>query len=192
MASLILHQIIGEKYCCLNNISNKPKFLEGNIAPDILPNKDERHYKAPAENMFSYLDAAKDRVNLTSFCKASTIDTDYKLGYFLHLVTDYIFYNLLIIDNTKFKQFCNAPYNESSALMYKEYDRVAYYLLQQYPQTDISKLPPKATNTLNENLQILNEKDLIKFIDTCSNINLTELYKQVLNNDYSSLLKIKF
>lgn len=192
MASLVLHQIIGEMYCKLNSIDNKDQFLSGNIAPDILHDKDKRHYKDQIENIYSYLDAAKDRVNLTTFCNANDINNDYNLGYFLHLVTDFIFYNILIMDNPKFKDFCNAPYKESSAKMYKEYDRISYYLLSQYPHTDISKLPHKATQTLNEKLQILNEIELIKFINTCSNINLESLYNQIINNDYSILQKIKF
>ena len=110
----------------------------------------------------------------------------------VEVVTDFVFYNILIMDNPKFKDFCNAPYKESSAKMYKEYDRISHYLLSQYPQTDISKLPHKATQTLNEKLQVLNEIELIKFINTCSNINLESLYNQIINNDYSILQKIKF
>ena len=191
MASLILHQIIGEKYCNINNIDNPQKFLKGNIAPDIAPNKDTGQYKEPRP-IFTYYDAAKDRVNLHTFCKSNKIDNDYNLGYFLHLVTDHIFYNILIADNPQFIEFCTKPYKQSSAQMYTEYDRVANYLLQLFPQTDLTILPKAAINTLNEKLQILDENKLIEFISICSNINLQQLYTEVINQDSSTLLKIKF
>ena len=93
MASLILHEIIGEIYCEKNNIIDRTNFLSGNIAPDTLPtDKDENHYTT-THNYSIYLDAIKGRVNLTRFCKEDNIDTTYRKGYFLHLVTDYIFYD---------------------------------------------------------------------------------------------------
>ena len=113
MASLILHQIIGENFCKSNNINSQQELLKGNIAPDISPNKEASHFTTPRP-FIKYIDAIEKRVDLSSYCKNNKICTDYDLGYFLHLVTDYIFYNRLIINNTKFEDFCHADYPASS------------------------------------------------------------------------------
>lgn len=191
MASLILHQIIGEKYCNQNNITNPQEFLKGNISPDILPNKEACHYKE-YRPYTTYLSAVKDRVNLSAFCQDKDINTDYDLGYFLHLVTDYVFYNRLITNNDRFNDFCSREYSISSTEMYKEYDRIAFLLLSLFPQTDISKLPNNTITTLNEDLTIFNKEELIRFIEICSNFNLNKIYNEILNNDYSSLNSINF
>ncbi len=122
MASLILHESIGELYCEKNNISDRENLLYGNIAPDILSsNKEQNHYVSHSEYTTPF-DAIKGRVNLTEFCKDKAIITPYLKGYFLHLVTDYIFYERLIINNPNFAQFVKQPYNQSASKMYKEYD----------------------------------------------------------------------
>ena len=191
MASLVIHQIIGEKYCELNNIAHKQEFLKGNISPDILPNKEESHYKTPRPQKI-YLDIIKDRVNLSAFCKDKKLIDDYTCGYFLHLVTDYIFYNILIIGSNKFQDFCSAPPEISSAKMYKEYDRIAYHLLSTFPNTDISRLPKNTTTTTNEDLTIFNKTELLKFIEICSKLDLKQIYKDISNNDYTTLNSIVF
>ena len=136
MASLILHEIIGELYCEKNGISDRENFLSGNIAPDILPtDKNANHYTSD-HNYSIYLDAIKGRVNLTRFCKEDNIDTIYRKGYFLHLVTDYIFYERLIISNIRFADFIVSPYFLSAQKMYKDYERVAYYVCSNYPEVE--------------------------------------------------------
>ncbi len=192
MASLILHEIIGELYCEKNGISDRENFLSGNIAPDILPtDKNANHYTSD-HNYSIYLDAIKGRVNLTRFCKEDNIDTIYRKGYFLHLVTDYIFYERLIISNIRFADFIVSPYFPSAQKMYKDYERVAYYVCSNYPNIDISKLPSFATPILEEPMLLFTNDEISKFIEICSSINIEELFKQISDNNYQTLNKIDF
>ena len=192
MASLILHQIIGELYCEKNNIIDRENFLYGNIAPDILPNdKDENHYVKHIDYT-TYLDAIKERVSLPAFCKDKALITPYIEGYFLHLVTDYIFYERLIINNPCFSQFINDKYSNSGTKMYKEYDRVAHFVCNKYPDIDTSKLPSFATTILEEPLTLFTKRQLSDFIEICSSLDLNKIYSDILNNNYDKLNQINF
>ena len=56
--------------------------IQGTISPDLTKDKSKTHYgKSPAYT------------NLKEFITNNNIDTDYKLDIFLHLITDYLFYN---------------------------------------------------------------------------------------------------
>ena len=192
MASLILHEIIGELYCEKNNIPDKEDFLSGNIAPDILPTDKEANHYTSKKSFTTYLDAIKGRVNLSNFCRVDNINTSYKKGYFLHLVTDYIFYERLIINNEKFADFINSPYPHSSQKMYKDYERVAYFVCNNYPNIDISKLPSFATPILEEPMTLFTNEEISNLIEICSNIDIDKLYKEISNNNYQTLDKINF
>lgn len=192
MASLILHQIIGELYCKKNNIKDTKQLLSGNIAPDTLAgNKDLNHYTGDRYYTL-YIDAIRGRVNLSNFCKNRTINTDYDKGYFLHLVTDYIFYERLIISNISFADFIVSNHIESGQKMYKEYGRIAHFICKKYPKIDISQLPKFATTLLNEPLSLFTKDQISKFLEICSSLNLEDIYSDILKNNYKCLNKIDF
>lgn len=67
-------------------------------------------------------------VNLYNFLKAHKIDTSFNRGYFLHLLTDYLFYNRYI--------------EYWSTDIYTDYDLLNPYLLKKYHV----KLPSKIKN----------------------------------------------
>ena len=192
MASLILHQIIGEKYCEKKSISEKSELLSGNIAPDTLPtDKNANHYTS-THGYETYLDAIKDRVNLSAFCQMDNINTSYRMGYFLHLITDYIFYERLIINNPNFAKFIKEPYFSSLNKMYKEYDRIAYYVCNEHPNIDINQLPAFATTILEEPLTLFTNEQISEFIEVCSNINIENIYSDISNGNYNQLNSINF
>ena len=62
----------------------KKVFINGIIKPDLIE-KEKSHY----------LDE-NGTPKLEEFLKDIPLDTDYNKGYFLHLVTDYLFYNKLL------------------------------------------------------------------------------------------------
>ena len=192
MASLILHEIIGELYCDKNDISDRDNLLYGNIAPDTLPTDKEQNHYVSHTNYSTYFDAISGRVNLSAFCKEKAIITPYLAGYFLHLVTDYIFYERLIINNPNFARFIKEPYLQSASKMYKEYDRVAHFVCNKYPNIDISKLPDFATTILEEPLTLFTKSQLSAFIETCSNLDLKKIYSDILKDNFNTLNSINF
>lgn len=93
MASYTMHFAISKMY--LENHPNERQksnfnemdFYEGTIDPDLTTDKGTSHYGTHAAwaNAREYLKANENN-----------IETSYKRGYFLHLLTDYLFYHKLI------------------------------------------------------------------------------------------------
>lgn len=148
MPGYAIHLAIGEKYAKKNNIQDKKGFIEGIIKPDLME-KEKSHY----------LD--KNRVpKLEEFLKHVPIDTDYNKGYFLHLVTDYLFY-------TKFLQ----GFSEE---IYHDYNKLNKYLIEKYN----IHIPPEIQSIVefeDGKPQILDKDSLCKFIDAISQIDFTTL-----------------
>lgn len=83
MAGFIVHLAVASEYIRKNGgISNYDDFMLGIISPDLATDKSKSHYgiKTSKTNLKAYLDE-------------NVADTDYDKGYFLHLLTDYLFYN---------------------------------------------------------------------------------------------------
>ncbi len=83
MPGYVIHIAIAKQYEKKHkNIKDIDEFIKGTISPDLTDKKSLTHYgKSPA-----YTD-------LNEFFKYNDINTDFKKGYFLHLIADYLFYN---------------------------------------------------------------------------------------------------
>ena len=85
MPGYVVHIAIAQEYLKKHNMKYSKDFIMGSVAPDFTNDKSKTHYgKSPAYT------------NLKNFLLKNNIDTDYKKGLFLHLVTDYLFYNKYI------------------------------------------------------------------------------------------------
>lgn len=83
MAGYVIHLAVAEEY--LRNhkqTENYEEFIEGIIFPDSVKDKSETHYAVKSS-----------KSNLDKFLKDKKIDNSFNRGYFLHLLTDYLFYN---------------------------------------------------------------------------------------------------
>lgn len=93
MASFDIHLAIGKSYILKNrNIINEEEFYKGIIAPDLVINKEKSHYSGK-QNKEDLLDYLANKVQLFLYLKNNNINTDYDKGIFLHLITDYLFFN---------------------------------------------------------------------------------------------------
>ena len=92
MASFNIHLAIAIKYLEKNKIKDIVSFFKGNIDPDLVRDKEESHYsiRADKDNLVKYLST---KIGLINFIKSNNIDKDYNKGIFLHLITDYVFFN---------------------------------------------------------------------------------------------------
>ena len=133
------------------------RFIEGVIFPDSISDKSITHYGEKSS-----------KTDLKAFLEDNKIDNDYNKGYFLHLVTDYIFYNKLL------KYFSKDIYND-------------YDILNE-------KLQKKFNVTLPENIKdkvfykegktkVLKLENIIKFIEDVSDYKLDEIKERILDND---------
>lgn len=171
MAGYVIHLAVAEAYIKKHpeDINDYNKFIEGVIFPDSVSDKSLTHYGEKSS-----------KVNLKWFLEEKEINDDYNKGYFLHLVTDFIFYNKLL------ECFSKDIYND--------YDILNKNLQERF---DV-KIP----ENIKENVfykegetKILELESIIKFIEEVSEYKLSDIKERVLEDDkywleFRSLRKI--
>ncbi len=91
MPSFNIHLAVAVRYSEKNNIENKEAFFRGSIDPDLVKDKAISHYTGMRDK--NYLrQYVFEKVRLNEFLKENKVETDYEKGVFLHLATDFIFY----------------------------------------------------------------------------------------------------
>lgn len=108
-------------------------------------------------------------VNLYNFLKENKIDTSFNRGYFLHLLTDYLFYN-------KYIEYWSTD-------IYTDYDLLNPYLIAKYSV----KLPNRIkkyvhTDVKNKKLKILSKELIDKFIEDLSNLDLEHIKEEIMED----------
>lgn len=159
MAGYVIHLAVAEAYIKKHpkDINDYKRFIKGVIFPDSVSDKSITHYGEKSS-----------KVNLKLFLKENEIEDDYKKGYFLHLVTDYIFYNKLL------ECFSKDIYND--------YDILNKELQEKF---DV-KIPEEIKEVVfykEGETKILELDSIIKFIEEVSDYKLSEVKERVLNND---------
>ena len=84
MPGYVIHLAVAEEYLRKHNEVQEDynDFIEGVIYPDSVKDKSLTHYgKGSSE------------ANLYKFLEENVLENSFKRGYFLHLLTDYLFYN---------------------------------------------------------------------------------------------------
>ncbi len=152
MPGYIIHLAVAKKQMKLNNIQNETEFIKGVIAPDLLKQEGiDSHY------------GNSSNPNLIRFLIKHNIETDYNKGYFLHLVTDYIFYNKFL---SRWGPEIYEDYNTLNDSLIKKYELKVPKEVQEYV-----KFQDKA-------LTILDFDDIISFIETVGKIPINQMYKE--------------
>ena len=170
MAGFTIHLAVGVQYIekHKNEIENEQEFIKGVIAPDlnekmtdIEKDKSKSHYgKWGNYNYF---------IDFNKFLDTKTIDIkkDYFKGYFLHLLTDYYFYNIDF-------------HNESTRIMkckdtfYHDYDCLNEKLIKKYSKIDKYEFNSikKYMKTLKEEPEYLKLNKIIDFIEKISDFDI--------------------
>lgn len=113
MPSFNIHLAVGKVYLDTHKIENKTEFLKGIMDPDLAEDDHKSHYTGERKNG-SFKEHLQTKVDLQKYLKENKIDNDYQKGYFLHLLTDYHFFNGFFeeqyIDNTSYSEFCKDLY----------------------------------------------------------------------------------
>lgn len=157
MPGYVIHIAIAQEYLKKHKKNFSQDFILGSVDPDFTSDKSKSHYgKSPAYT------------NLANFLKSNKIDSDFKEGYFLHLVTDYLFYNYYI-ENFKKPQ------------IYTDYDYTNQFLVDKYNVI----LPEKVKDKISFKRgipEILSFELACTIIDSVSELNLEEIINEVTNN----------
>lgn len=155
MPGFVMHIAIGQEYLSKhNNTENYNEFILGNIDPDLTKEKYKTHYgKSPAYT------------SLKEFLNNNKLDSSLNKGRFLHLITDYLFYNYYLDRISK-------------QVLHNDYDLINNDLINKYNV----KLPENIKEYVfvkEGKPEILNLELACKVIDEVSSMDINEIEKQV-------------
>ena len=159
MPSFVIHIAVANEYFKKHNMKEeKEEFIKGTIKPDFTDNKLITHYEERLGN-----------VNLKEFLETNEIKSSFDRGYFLHLVTDYLFYNHYLDKYLKHD-------------MYNDYYILNKDIVEKYnvlPREEIKKyMTYKEGKT-----KVLSLELICKVIDEVSSLDLDEVAREVKNNN---------
>lgn len=159
MPGYVIHVAVAQEYLRKNKSKeNAEQFIKGTVAPDLIKPKSLSHYgKSPAYT------------NLNNFLLNNKLDTSFQKGFFLHLITDYLFYNHYL---NKF----------SKEFIYDDYDILNKELIEKYNV----KLPEEVLDNVffkEGDTKILSFELACKIIDEISSYDINDIEKELKNND---------
>ncbi len=152
MPGYVIHLAVGKIYSQNNKIENLSDFEKGIIAPDMIEDKSKSHYG-------DFSSCPK----LNRFINEHGISSSYDEGYFLHLLTDYLFYNKFL--------------DRWDNVIYDDYNKLNYRLIQKYGII----VPDEVSETVNfiDGIPtLLDEEKLCTFIESVGKINVRQIVSQ--------------
>ena len=158
MAGYVIHLAIAEEYLKKHKDVKEDyeEFIKGVIYPDSVTDKSLTHYGIKSS-----------KVILKDFLQDNEINNSYMRGYFLHLITDYLFYNKYL--------------EKFSKDIYNDYDILNKRLIEKYNVV----LPENIQNNVfykEGETKILTMELAIKIIDEISDLNLNAVEKEIREN----------
>ena len=158
MPGYVIHLAIAEEYLKKHKDVKEDydEFIKGVIYPDSVTDKSLTHYGIKSS-----------KVILKDFLQDNEINNSYMRGYFLHLITDYLFYNKYLEKFTKD--------------IYNDYDILNKKLIEKYNVV----LPENIQNNVfyeDGETKILTMELVIKIIDEISDLNLNAVEKEIRKN----------
>ena len=187
MASFSIHLAVAKRYLEKWQIEDEMAFYRGVVAPDLTDNKYKSHYSG------TYTDDLRNnlanKVRLNEYLKCNEVNNEYEIGVFLHLVTDYMFYNGFFdkgtTDRFTFKDFFKN--------LYYSYDIVAEDLIENYEIDVIHEMPELEEVIVNKRKQelesieglenLLPMERLEQFIEEVSSVDLSKYLLDILEAD---------
>lgn len=192
MPGFNIHLAIGKRYIEKQKnkkdvIKNENSFYNGLVAPDLVNDKKISHYTTETNknNLEKYL---LGKVRLDLYLKENKVETDFEKGVFLHLFTDYLFFNEFF----KKEYIKNITYQDFVRDLYYSYEKTNDYLNKKY-NIDFSIFGDRLIKNIEKNKKeknlkedmknrklIFSEKDLDEFIEKVSSINIDEVVMRLI------------
>lgn len=178
MASSVIHLAFAKKFLEKNPTLNKKEVLKGALYPDTVE-KDISHYTdlTRGKDNISHL---KGKVNLYSFLLDHKNLNDFEIGWFLHLVTDYLFF-----DECFTKEYLQThTYDEFRHDLYYSYDCTTNYIKDKYNVTmeDYESYPNEYYPGGEYKDCLFTYEMLDKLISHANNINLSDYTEKIIKN----------
>ena len=188
MPSFNINLAVAVKYCEKNNIENKDAFYRGSIDPDLVKDKSISHYTGMRDERF-LRQYVFEKVRLNEFLKENKVETDYEKGIFLHLATDFIFYQEFLSD----EYLAGVDYDGMIQDLYYSYRISNPYLEEKYNIHALNlddvmnqniKQTLKRMNVDNSNgFNLLPEEKMDNFINKMSKLDLNSYIEKIKNED---------
>lgn len=151
MPGYVIHLAVAERYLEKHKEKNEDynEFIEGVIYPDSTKIKSETHYGPRSSES-----------NVYEFLKEHELNNSFEKGYFLHLLTDYLFYNRYI--------------DKVSEKIYNDYDVLNDLLIEKYHVVLPEKVKGQVFSKKGE-LYILSMELLDRLIENISDMDLDQV-----------------
>ncbi len=128
MPSLDIHIAIARKYLQMySDVKDVTSFIKGTLAPDLAVNRSASHYAITIQGPVTTLKILNNKVDLKAYLQDKSVANDYEKGYFLHLLTDYLFFTTFFSQDL----LQNMAYPDFKKNLYYSYN-----LLQNHLQTN--------------------------------------------------------
>lgn len=128
MASSPIHLAIAKKVLEKENNLDRRKVLAGALYPDTVQDKNKSHYADLTKRGKNNVSHLAGKVNLYSFLLEHENLTDFEFGWFLHLVTDYLFFDECFTR----EYLLTHSYETFRKDLYFAYDCLCEYLIEKY------------------------------------------------------------
>lgn len=160
MPSLIMYLAIAKKYIEKHPEESEEEFMKGMLAPDI-----KRNLKAEKARLH-YGEQTSHRPDLNRFYQERGLDSSYDRGYFLNLLSDYLFYNRFL--------------QEYSISIFHDFRKMNQRIKEKYRIDLPQELETRVVFEDGE-LNSIDEESVYKFVDFAGQLDL-EAYKEKKGN----------
>ena len=176
MASPTIHLAIAKKYLEKKKSINYKKFIAGTLYPDAVDDNNKSHY-TDVNRGNDNVSHVRGKVNLYDFLIEHESLSDFELGWFLHLVTDYLFFEKCFsteyLLNNSYETFCKD--------LYFAYDCLNTYIPKKYHITknDYADYPSEYYPGIPYEDCILSKNMIDEFISYVSSVDIYEYIKKI-------------
>ena len=185
MACTLMHMAIGKRYCEKHPDEDYKDLLLGSNLPDMTADKNTTHFGNTIRGL-TYLEYAKRKIDLDAVVEKIPLNSSLKRGIFLHLISDYVFFNdiRLKIDKERIKTTLvrdmahdsDLDYNYFSELLLSKYD-IDFNDIPEYLRKFISK--PEQDHAI-----FYDENEVFNYIEKMSDFNLEKVRDAIINKHY--------
>lgn len=184
MACATIHLAIAKKFLENHKELNYEKVIAGTLYPDAAKNNDESHY-TDINRGSDNISHVRSKVNLYAFLKEHENLDDFELGWFLHLITDYLFFEECFTEDYLLKN----SYEDFCKDLYFAYDHLNLYLSEKYNiiENDYKDYPSENYPGKSYEDCILPKEMINEFINRVSVIDLDKYIKKI--KEYQSNIK---
>lgn len=198
MAGFNIHLAVAKRYVEIHDIEDAESFYLGSVSPDFTDDKNATHYsnvdKRDSNDLVKYL---FNKVNLEKYLEENAVESDYEKGVFLHLVTDFLFFNTLLDK----EYLTKTSYDEFRKDLYYSYDITNEHIYDVYGidyddysfgeklKKNVAQSKSNVKTCDGKRTNILPNEEIENFVERVSKTRIDEYLEKIRTKGAISLLK---